>query len=94
MKRQQLNNIYLSGQKHTIFEHLKIRGSISQVEAQEVYRIRRLAARISEMKSDGYPIMTVMKKDLSNQKYAKYYLTPITTRNKHLIVNSYLLLSC
>jgi hypothetical protein len=72
-KKSKITNIYPIGtQKYVILEHLKIRG-ISQVEAQEVYKIRRLAARISEMKND-YPIKSVLKKDLTNQRYAKYYL--------------------
>lgn len=77
MKKSNLVNIYSVGtQKNVILEHLRIRGSISQVEAQEVYKIRRLAARISEMKNESpyYPIKSVLKKDLANQRYAKYYL--------------------
>ena len=74
-KKSSLVNIYPIGtQKYKILEHLKIRGGISQVEAQEVYRIRRLAARISEMKNDNFPIKSVLKKDLSNQRYSKYYI--------------------
>jgi len=74
-KKSKITNIYPIGtQKYVILEHLKVRG-ISQVEAQEVYKIRRLAARISEMKNnDKYPIKSVLKKDLTNQRYAKYYL--------------------
>jgi hypothetical protein len=74
MNKSKIVNIYPVGtQKYVILEHLKIRG-ISQVEAQEVYKIRRLAARISEMKNDNFPIKSVLKKDLTQQRYAKYYL--------------------
>ena len=73
-KKSKIVNIYPVGtQKHAILEHLKVRG-ISQVEAQEVYKIRRLAARISEMKNDNYPIKSVLKKDLAQQRYSKYYI--------------------
>jgi hypothetical protein len=73
-KQSKLINIYPEGtQKHKILNHLKLRG-ISQVEAQEVYKIRRLSARIFEMKIDKFPIKSVLKKDFENQRYAKYYL--------------------
>jgi len=73
-QKKKLTNIYNQGtQKYKILEHLKVRG-ISQVEAQEVYKIRRLSARIFEMKKDRFPIKAVLKKDMENQRYAKYYL--------------------
>lgn len=77
-----VQNFYNYGsQKYLIIEHLNYKGSITQVEAETVYKIRRLSARISEINADyslgknGSYITTItrsMKKDMMGQKYARY----------------------
>jgi len=68
-------NPYSSGtQLNLVLEHLFIKSSITQVEAEAVYKIRRLAARISEMKSDGWNIERNIRYDLAGQRYARYSL--------------------
>jgi len=61
-----------------ILNHLKAYGSITSMEAFEKYGITRLAARIKELRDDGYNIITHMM-DGQNRygeatKYAKYVL--------------------
>lgn len=61
-----------------ILMHMKKYGSITQDEANEEYGIKRLSARINELRNMGYPIKTDIiscrnrRKRISN--YAKYSL--------------------
>jgi len=69
------NNPYNAGtQPHRVLEHLMTKGSISQVEAEAVYKIRRLASRIHELKNDGWNVGRMLKQDAMGQKYARYFL--------------------
>ena len=58
--------------------HMKKYGSITQDEADEEYGIKRLSARINELRNMGYPIKTEMlscknrRGSISN--FAKYSL--------------------
>ena len=61
-----------------ILMHMKKYGSITHDEAEEEYGIKRLSARINELRNMGYPIKTDIlscrnrRGRISN--YAKYYL--------------------
>ena len=61
-----------------ILMHMKKYGSITQEEANEEYGIKRLSARINELRNMGYPIKTDIlscrnrRGRISN--YAKYSL--------------------
>ena len=46
--------------------------SITQVEAESVYKIRRLASRIDELKKEGWNIKSEIKRDMMGQRYARY----------------------
>lgn len=61
-------------QKWYIMNHFFAKGTISQVEAETVYKIRRLASRISELKEDGWKIETELREDMMGQRYARYSL--------------------
>jgi len=61
-------------QNYLIFEHLLRGRSISQVEAAEVFKIRRLASRIHELREIGLNVKRQMKADALGQKYARYHL--------------------
>lgn len=63
----------MSPQQHTIINHLRVKGSISNVEAQAIYRMRSPWKRISELKALGYTIRTEIKTDPTGQRYARYY---------------------
>jgi hypothetical protein len=69
-------------QHEMILDHLrsvdpdtgKTRG-LSQLEAQHLYGIERLASRIDELKNhQGYDIVRVMKQDNTGKRYARYFL--------------------
>lgn len=61
-------------QTELILRHLKHHGSITGVEAAAVYKVRSLPKRISELKGVGIPVVRVLHKDATGQRYAKYYL--------------------
>lgn len=68
-------------QKQVILKHLKTynpdtgrRHTITPLEALGMFGIYRLAARIKELKEDGYNIVTHLKTDATGKRYAKYEL--------------------
>lgn len=69
-----LNGLGATGQPHKILAHLIHRGSISQLEARNTYRVERLASRVNELKKWGVAIKRTMRLDESGHKYARYYL--------------------
>lgn len=61
-------------QKQTLLRHLKRRKTISSFEALMVYGIARLASRIDELRQEGWDIETIMKRDETGKRYARYRL--------------------
>lgn len=63
-----------------IIRHLQDVGSLTQAEAMQEYGIARLSARISELKSAGYPIRREMVAGRNRYQepvsYARYFLEP------------------
>lgn len=57
-----------------ISDHLQNKGSITPVEALDLYGCFRLAARIKELREDGFPIMREMVWK-NGKSFARYYLT-------------------
>jgi hypothetical protein len=57
-----------------ILNHLLDKETITSVEAQALYRCRSLSKRISELKSEGWTINSVLKTDVTGQRYARYQL--------------------
>lgn len=55
-------------------EHLVNEGTISNVEAQALYRCRALPKRINELRTEGMNIMSRWKKDHTEQRYVRYEL--------------------
>jgi hypothetical protein len=64
----------MTPQSTTILKHLRAAGSITPVEAATVYKARHLPSKIFEIKRAGYAVQTVMRKDLTGQRYAHYVL--------------------
>ena len=68
----------MANDRDLILMHLKKYGSITHDEAAEEYGIKRLSARIKELRDMGYPIKTIMiscknrRGNISN--FAKYIL--------------------
>lgn len=69
-------------QNEKILAHLREHGSINPLEAEKLYRCRRLASRISELKGNGYPILSERGKgknaDGETVYFAVYRLIPGT----------------
>jgi hypothetical protein len=66
------HNFPMSPQCRTILKHLKTGRNLTQVSATELYRVHRLAARITELKSLGYDILSIRCKDVTGRAYALY----------------------
>ena len=68
----------MANDRDLILMHMKKYGSITQAEADEAYGIKRLSARINELRNMDYPIKTDMiscknrRGNISN--FAKYSL--------------------
>lgn len=65
---------YLAPQLRTLVNHLKKKGSITNVEAQAMYKMRALPRRIADLKDEGYTIDRKMSVDMTGQRYARYFL--------------------
>lgn len=65
-------------QHERILRHFEDFGSLTQAEAMQDYGIARLSARISELKSAGYPIRREMVAGHNRYQepvsYARYFL--------------------
>jgi hypothetical protein len=64
----------LAPQTKQILKHLQTVGSISNVEAQALYRCRALPRRIADIKAAGYEVVRTLKVDATGQRYARYAL--------------------
>ena len=61
-------------QNHKILLHLNDVGSISWVEANDLYRVRSLTRRIADLREAGYDIVGEWRKDRLGQRYTRYSL--------------------
>lgn len=55
-------------------KHLKTGKSITQLEALGLYGVFRLAARVHDLKAQGWNIITDMREDENGNPYARYHL--------------------
>ena len=58
-----------------ILSHLVDVGSISGLEANDLYRVRSLPRRIADLRENGFQIKSEWKKDRLGQRYVRYSLT-------------------
>ena len=65
----------MSTQVELLMNHFDNCESISNVEAQAVYKIRALPRRICDLEDRGYEFVKEWKKDLTGQRYKRYTLT-------------------
>lgn len=72
----------LSRQAALVRDHLFTRGSLSSWEAEGVYRIRRLASRVSELKNAGYGIEKTRSTDATGQPYTRYAFSKTQLRTR------------
>jgi len=61
-------------QNERILKHLKTVGSISWVEANDLYRVRSLPRRIADLRELGNDIISEWKSDALGQRYTRYQL--------------------
>lgn len=61
-------------QTDKILDHLRKVGSISFVEANDLYRCRSLTRRIKDLREAGHEIVSEWRKDITGQKYTRYSL--------------------
>lgn len=61
-------------QNQQILDHLRKVGSISWVEANDLYRVRSLARRIADLRQRGHKIISEWRKDHLGQRYTRYTL--------------------
>ena len=67
-------------QSEMVMQHLNQFGSISPREAYDDYQIMRLASRINDLRNEGIPIETEMRRHkITGKRYARYFIT-----NKHV----------
>ena len=65
----------MTPQVQQVLKHLQDHGSITGVEAEQVYRIRHLPRRIADLKVAHFLVNTEMRKDATGQRYARYTLS-------------------
>jgi len=59
-------------QIETLIRHFETVGSITNIEANAIYKIRALPRRVSDLEARGYKFKRVQKKDLTGQRYVRY----------------------
>ena len=68
----------MKGQRNAILNHLKNIGTITSMEAFNLYGVTRLSAIVHDLRDMGYPIHTIMVDGKTrfgdSTKYAKYIL--------------------
>lgn len=62
----------LTRQALIVRDHLRKDAHLTSWQAEGVYRIRRLASRIDELRAAGYEIDTQTMKDATGQRYTRY----------------------
>jgi len=61
-------------QNNLILDHLNNVGSITFVEAVDLYRVRSLPRRIKDLRDAGHKIVSEWRKDHLGQRYTRYSL--------------------
>lgn len=61
-------------QKQVILRHLQQRAHLTPLEAMGLYGIFRLAARVYDLRNEGFDIATDVRYDLRGRPYSRYSL--------------------
>ena len=61
-------------QNSQILAHLKSVGSLTWVEANDLYRVRSLSRRIADLRQQGHDIISEWRRDRLGKKYTRYSL--------------------
>lgn len=73
-----MRELNVSPQARKVLRHLEKNRSITPLEALGVYGIFRLAARIYELRMEGFNVVTTIMRDDNEKPYAKYVLARVT----------------
>lgn len=65
----------LSPQANKVLEHLEATGTITNVEANAVLKVRSVSRRITELNDAGFDISKEHLRDSQGQRYVRYHLT-------------------
>jgi hypothetical protein len=69
---------HLSPQAVLVLNHMKQAGSITNIEANAVHRVRSVSRRITEINralvGTGYSVEKAHKRDVNSQRYVRYSL--------------------
>lgn len=63
----------MTPQDSSLRNHFKQVGSITAVEAATLYKVRSITSNISRLRRAGMSITTDFKRDITGQKYARYF---------------------
>lgn len=73
-----MNIQLLTPQAARVLEHMRKTGSITNVEANAVHRVRSVSRRITEisraLEGSDYEIRREFKRDVTGQLYVRYFL--------------------
>jgi|GEM_PF-1954231 len=70
-----LNDKNTRSQKAQILDYMLSGRSISHFDAEEKFNCSRIAARINDLRNDGYDVRTeTVKNKASGKRFARYYL--------------------
>jgi hypothetical protein len=82
----------LKPQAQTVLDHLVAHGSITNVEANAVHKVRSVSSRISEIQKASYVVGKKTHADATGQKYVRYtligyrpafsYIVPVRSFNR------------
>ena len=61
-------------QKDLLIRHFKKQSSISNIEAQMMYKIRALPRRIKDLEEIGMTFVRQRKTDATGQRYVRYVI--------------------
>lgn len=73
-----MRELKVSPQARKVLRHLERHRSITPLEALGVYGIFRLAARVYELRREGFNVVTTIMRDENEKPYAKYVLARAT----------------
>lgn len=65
-------NVTLDKQANRVLEHLQTAGSITNVEANAVLKVRSVSRRMTDIIRAGYPIRKETRFDSEGQRYVRY----------------------
>jgi hypothetical protein len=62
----------MTPQATIVLKHLAAVGSITNVEAHAVHKVRSVSRRITEIRDHGYLVHKEHRKDINGQRYVRY----------------------